>query len=166
MTTQIEITTGLAHLFGYCFDTINAHVNSQIVSKKNPFSLYMKDEHQKLKNTIPDISDRSKTIANNWKNASMEVKDGYQKLADNYMAEKKENIRKKREGGLNNFQFFCKVQRENFVPTNPNDKKQSTRELSIVWNTFDDTHKHKFKEAVDKYNNDKETYQALVKKLK
>jgi hypothetical protein len=151
MTTQVEFGEAFTHLFAYCFQSINDHITEQSKSKKTPFSLYMKEKHKELKVDIPDISKRSTSISNLWKAEPKNVVDAYKKLAENYVPEEN-NQKKKRAGGLNCFQMYCKFERDGFVKKNKDDKKQSTRDLSVSWKLVTKEKKDEYKVASEKYN--------------
>ena len=163
MTTEVEFREAFTHLFTYCFDSINAHLSEQLKTKQTPFSVYMKEKHEKLKEEMPDISKRSTEIARLWKDESDKVKVDYKEKAENYVPDKKKN--KKRAGGLNNFQLFCKFERDAFVPKKKGDKKQSTRSLSLVWKDFGVDKKLEYKNAAVKYNKDHGSYSNLAKEF-
>lgn len=164
MTTEVEFREAFTHLFAYCFESINTHLTDQLKTKQTPFSVYMREKHENLKEEEPDISKRSTEIARLWKLENEKVKDEYKEKAENYIPDKKKN--KKRDGGLNNFQLFCKFERDAFVPKNKGDKKQSTRELSLVWKDFDDDKKTEYRKAAVKYNTDHDSYSNLAKQFK
>jgi len=165
MTTEIEFKDAVEHLVSYTFSSISRYIDEQLKSKQTPYSLYMKEKHEELKEEIPDISVRSKTISTLWKNEDKELKKNYEQRAKDYVPEEKKNEPKKRAKGLNNFQFFCKVERDKFVKKNEGDKKQSTRQLSDVWKNIKDDKKGEYKNAAEEYNKNPDDYQELVNKL-
>lgn len=165
MTTQIEFKDAVNHMFSYAFGSINRHMEEQMKTKQTPYSLYMKEQHEVLKKSIPDISQRSKTISSQWKNVDKKTKEDFKEKAENYVPDKNDKKEHKRKGGLNNFQLFCKIERDNFVPKDKDEKKQSTRELSNVWKNVSDDKKKEYKKAAEQYNENHEDYSELVKKF-
>ena len=87
MTTQVHFDQGISHMLSYCFGTVQEHITMQSKSKKTPFSLYMKNKHNELKQKCPDISERSKKIGKLWKSESDEVKEKYKLLSEQYCLE-------------------------------------------------------------------------------
>lgn len=163
MTTELEIRDAFTHLFDYCFKTVGEHITDQLKSKQTAYTLYMKEKHEELKGEIEDISIRSKTISSMWKDENKNIKDDYTKRALDFEPEKNALKKQKRKKGVyNNFQFFCMVERNNYVKKNKDDKKQSTRELSEIWKTVSPEQKEEYKKATEKYNNNKDLYEKLA----
>lgn len=165
MTTEIGFEEAFTHTLTYCFDSIKEHIDDQVKPKKTAYSLFMKDQHEKLKEEVPDISIRSKTISGLWKNVSNKVEKEYKEKAINYVPEKNDQLKKKRKGGLNNFQMFCKIERDQYVKKDKNDKKQSTHELSEVWKKVNDDDKGNYRKAAEQYNLNHDDYSDLAKQF-
>lgn len=162
MAVQLDFGDAIPHLFQYAFSTVNKHFAEQSATKHTPYAMYMKDQHEKLKEEIPDISKRSQTIAEKWHDVSDKVKKDYIQKAKDFVPEKDE--KKKRKGGLNNFQIFCKLQRDK-TPVGKDGKKQSTRELSQIWKDISEDEKEKYKEAAVEYNENHDSYEELAKRF-
>ena len=159
--SQVDLKIALSSLLTYTFTSINEHVKIKQNTNKTPYSLFLKEKHIELKDNNKDISFKSKYISGLWDNMTNEEKQPYIEKSKNYKPEIK--IRKERKKvGINSFHYFCKVKRQiqkkDYIK-HKIDKKDysfySNVDLGEKWKLLSEKQKNKYKEAANKYNQNK-----------
>lgn len=164
MTTEIEIKDAFSHFFKYAFSVMNEHIESQSQKRQTSYSIYMKEQHEILKDKIPNMSLRSKTISNNWKEVKKN-KEEFSKYENQALNQPKVGLNEVKEkqqriGGLNSYTLYCKVERDK-QKKNGNNKLSNTKELAEMWKQVSEEKKEVYKNVVNEYNIDNDYEKAF-----
>ena len=80
MSTELTLTNAVNACLAYSFACANDHINNAMNHKRSGYSIFRSEQHRELTESIPDMSERSRKIAELWKDETVRKK--YNDLAN------------------------------------------------------------------------------------